>query len=75
MILGKEVIQPTIVDVKSFKIWKDEAFDIWLSEWASLYEENSKSSKILNDIYKTWFLVSAVENDYINKSIFELFDG
>ena len=22
-------------------VWKDEAFDLWTSEWGSLYEENS----------------------------------
>ncbi|CAN7037150.1 unnamed protein product [Brassica oleracea var. botrytis] len=28
---SKEIIQPTIVDPASFKLWKDEAFETWLT--------------------------------------------
>ena len=27
--------------------WKDEAFDLWTSEWGNLYEPDSASFKIL----------------------------
>ncbi|HIA23845.1 MAG TPA: methylenetetrahydrofolate reductase, partial [Candidatus Marinimicrobia bacterium] len=40
---GKEVIQPTIVDVRSFLIWKDEAFSLWIDDWASIYKAKSES--------------------------------
>ncbi|KAI8870171.1 methylenetetrahydrofolate reduct [Ramicandelaber brevisporus] len=35
---GKEIIQPTIVEVVSFLAWKDEAFELW-SAWARLFDE------------------------------------
>lgn len=35
---GKEVMQPTIEDVGSFKIWAKEAFELWKSDWAASYE-------------------------------------
>ena len=34
----KEIVQPTIVDASSFRVWKDEAFDLWIKQWASIYE-------------------------------------
>ncbi len=44
---GKEVIQPTVVDPVSFIVWKDEAFQAWEEDWASLYPEGDESNKIL----------------------------
>ncbi|RYG52204.1 hypothetical protein EON67_01760, partial [archaeon] len=38
---GREIIQPTVVDPKSFRIWKDEAFDIWKTQWQSVYNEDT----------------------------------
>ncbi len=34
----KEIVQPTIVDASSFRVWKDEAFDLWIRQWAAIYE-------------------------------------
>ncbi len=34
---GREIIQPTVVDTESFRVWKDEAFELWLSQWQSIY--------------------------------------
>jgi hypothetical protein len=28
---GREIIQPTVVDPMSFRVWKDEAFELWLT--------------------------------------------
>jgi len=36
---GKEIIQPTIIDEVSFKVWKDESFVLW-EEWQYLYKKN-----------------------------------
>tara|TARA_Y100001960_G_scaffold33863_1_gene30449 strand:- start:57 stop:1112 length:1056 start_codon:yes stop_codon:yes gene_type:complete len=36
---GQEILQPTIVDARSFLIWKDEAFGLWINDWASIYNE------------------------------------
>ena len=44
---GKEILQPNILDTPSFMAWKDEAFDLWTSEWGNLYEPDSASFKIL----------------------------
>jgi len=39
---GREVVQPTVVDVRSFLVWKDEAFGAWSEEWAALYAEETE---------------------------------
>ncbi len=63
---GKEIMQPTIVDTRSFLIWKDEAFSLWMNDWASIYEQESASFKILKEIYETYYLVNIVDNDYVD---------
>ncbi|CAI5729819.1 unnamed protein product [Peronospora destructor] len=70
---NKEILQPTIVDSSSFLVWKDEAFALWLKLWASLYEEGSQSAKLLHEIHDTYFLVSIVDNDFVNGNIWDLF--
>lgn len=62
---GREVIQPTVVDPHSFKVWKDEAFGLW-DEWSSLYQEGSGSRTLLNHIRDSYYLVNLVDNDYVN---------
>ncbi|XP_010524471.1 PREDICTED: methylenetetrahydrofolate reductase 1 [Tarenaya hassleriana] len=70
---GKEIIQPTIVDPASFKIWKDEAFETWSRSWASLYPEDDPSRKLLEEVKSSYYLVSLVDNDYIHGDIFSVF--
>lgn len=70
---GKEVVQPTVVDPLSFMVWKDEAFDLWVTEWGSLYEEDSQGRKVLQRIRDEWYLVSVVDNDYVHGDIFKVF--
>jgi len=72
---GKEVIQPTVVDPVSFMVWKDEAFQTWDEEWASLYPEGDASTKVLTSIKNSYFLVSMVDNDYIHGDLFSVFSG
>jgi len=62
---GSEVLQPTVVDPASFAVWKDEAFAVWREEWAALYPEGSPSRALLEQIADTWWLVSVVDNDYV----------
>lgn len=62
---GREVIQPTVVDTHSFKVWKDEAFSLW-NEWAALYDENSTSRAVLHGIRDNYYLVNLVDNDFPN---------
>lgn len=47
---AKEIIQPTVVDPASFKVWKDEAFEIWSRSWASLYPEGDSSRELLEEV-------------------------
>ena len=63
---NKEIIQPTIVDTRSFLIWKDEAFSLWMNDWASIYEAKSGSYKLIKEIYDTYYLVNIVDNDYVD---------
>jgi len=62
---GSEVLQPTVVDPASFAVWKDEAFGVWREEWAALYPEGSASRALLEGIADSWWLVSVVDNDYV----------
>lgn len=32
---GREIVQPTVVDPASFRTWKEEAFELWLSSVSS----------------------------------------
>ena len=61
---GKEIIQPTIADIVSFLVWKDEAFDLWPQKWAWIYDEDSQSRMILNNIHTSYYLVNLVDNDF-----------
>ena len=71
---AKEIIQPTIVDPASFKVWKDEAFETWSRSWANLYPEAADPSRnLLEEVKNSYYLVSLVENDYINGDIFSVF--
>ncbi len=71
---GKEIIQPTVVDSESFMIWKDEAFKLWLDEWASFYPVGSQANDLIQQIHDNFYLVNIVENDYISGDLFRLFD-
>ncbi|PNH04186.1 Methylenetetrahydrofolate reductase 1 [Tetrabaena socialis] len=72
---GKEVLQPTVVCAASFGVWKEEAFELWLSEWGSLYEEGSASRGVLSAIAESWVLVSVVDNDYVSGDLFAVLLG
>ncbi|MDP6611840.1 MAG: methylenetetrahydrofolate reductase, partial [Candidatus Marinimicrobia bacterium] len=62
----KEIMQPTIVDTRSFLIWKDEAFSLWMNDWASIYEAKSESYELIKEIYDTYYLVNIVDNDFVD---------
>ena len=46
---GREVLQPTVVDPEAFMVWKDEAFNLWLEQWASIYDDESLSYELMHD--------------------------
>jgi len=39
---GREILQPTVVDPISFRVWKDEAFRQWLSPVSSASRGRSR---------------------------------
>eukprot|EP00958_Prasinococcus_capsulatus_P019301 scaffold2360_cov380-Prasinococcus_capsulatus_cf.AAC.4 len=48
---GKEIVQPTVVDPKLFYgAWKDEAFALWSSEWACVYDAGSPSRAVVDKV-------------------------
>jgi methylenetetrahydrofolate reductase (NADPH) len=61
----REVMQPTVVDFKSFLAWKDEAFALW-DEWSSIYTQESKSRKQIQDVVDSYFLVNIVDNNFVS---------
>jgi methylenetetrahydrofolate reductase (NADPH) len=69
---GSEIKQPTVVDPFVFvNIWKDEAFALWQSQWASLYEVGSVSRNVLQHISSTYYLVHIVDNEFINPTLWK----
>ena len=68
-----EVKQPTIVDPAAFMAWKDEAFALWRTIWASAYEDDSPTQALLYNMHDTYFLLSVVDNDYVAGDIWRLF--
>ena len=54
-------------------MWKEEAFALWGSQWQSLYEKGSSSEKVIEEIKSKYFLVSVVDNDFVNGNIFNFF--
>ena len=75
----REIIQPSVVESSSFGIWKDEAFELWLSHWSSALDaevpEEKKAKEVIQEIHDTWFLVNLVDNDYVDEAsdIFAIF--
>lgn len=68
-----EILQPTVVEPNSFRAWKDEAFSLWLSQWASIYHRRTLSRHLVENVHSTFFLVNIVDNDYIKGNIFAIF--
>ncbi len=71
---GKEIIQPTVVDPDSFRVWKEEAFSLWMSMWGELYPTGSRSRELLEHVQDTFYLVNVVDNDFVNGDIWTLLD-
>ncbi|KAL0490936.1 methylenetetrahydrofolate reductase [Acrasis kona] len=71
---NKEIVQPTVVDSESFLVWKNEAFALWLSQWASIYSEGSQSRRVIQQIHDTFYLVNVIDHDYVEGNIFNIFN-
>ncbi|KAJ8388066.1 hypothetical protein AAFF_G00146840 [Aldrovandia affinis] len=76
-------VKPTVVDPVSFMYWKDEAFALWIEQWAKLYEDESPSRMIIQYIHDNYYLVNLVDNDFpldnclwqVIDDMFELLDS
>lgn len=69
---GKEVSQPLVSCPASFAAWREEAFQLWTSDWAACYEEGSAAKAVLQTISSTWYLVSVTDNNVQAPSVFQL---
>ncbi|KAM5578902.1 hypothetical protein ABKV19_008957 [Rosa sericea] len=58
---------------KSQAVWKDEAFEIWSRVWGSFYPEGDSSRNLLEEVYKSYFSLSLIDNDYIHGDLFTVF--
>ena len=70
---NKEIIQPTIAKKDIFIKWKEDAFKIWIEEWAFIYDDD-KSFNFLKSIMDNYYLVFLIDNNYIDGDIFRLFN-
>jgi methylenetetrahydrofolate reductase (NADPH) len=61
------------VDSATFGIWKDEAFALWRTMWQTIYERESPSWKLIQEIHDSYYLVNVVDNDYVGGDIFTVF--
>ena len=70
---GKEVLQPTVVDVSTFSAWRVEAFELWRSEWQSIYDETSEADaiarRVIQDCHDGCVLVCIVDNEYVKPDV------
>ncbi|EGV62311.1 hypothetical protein CANTEDRAFT_131676 [Yamadazyma tenuis ATCC 10573] len=64
---SKEILQPTLIDLDSFKAWNEEAFLLWL-EWARCYKKATNTYTFLNFIYENYYLVSLIHHDFVDEN-------
>ncbi len=60
---SREVLQPTLIDLDSFKAWNEEAFILW-KEWARCYKRETKLYELLNTVFKDYYLLSLIHHDF-----------
>jgi methylenetetrahydrofolate reductase (NADPH) len=65
---NREIVQPTIFDPSTFLVWSEEAFSLWTNMWMNLYDFESPSFCLIEDIRDTYFLCAIIDNDYVSTS-------
>lgn len=65
--------KPFVLPLNHQRALQDEAFQLWQTEWASLYSEGSTAAKLINGIVDGWYLVSLVDNDFVNGDLYRIF--
>jgi len=63
---NREILQPTIFEPATYLVWAEEAFSLWTTMWLNLYEPDSDSYQLIEDIRDTYFLVAIIDNDFIH---------
>lgn len=71
---NKEIQQPTVFSVSAFTVWSEEAFQLWINSWASLYDDETDSCGLIYDIHETFYLVAIIDNNYIEPELFSALD-
>lgn len=62
---NKEILQPTVFDPSTFLVWAEEAFSLWTTMWLNLYDFETESYELIEDIRDTFYLCAVIDNDYI----------
>jgi methylenetetrahydrofolate reductase (NADPH) len=74
---GREIIQPTVVDPRSFRLWAQEAFELWRSQWMSACQGDGdvEARRLIQSIHDSYWLVNVVDNEFVDPAadIFAIF--
>jgi hypothetical protein len=65
---SKDIVQPTFVSSSAFDIWTPEAFTMWLYPFHGITSDE-QVPQVIQDIVDSWYLVTALDNDYNNSSV------
>ena len=65
---NREILQPTIFDPSTFLVWSEEAFSLWSSMWLNLYDFDTPSYELVENIRDTYYLCAIIDNDYVSSS-------
>jgi methylenetetrahydrofolate reductase (NADPH) len=65
---NREIVQPTIFDPSAFLVWAEEAFALWTSMWLNLYDFESQSYELIENVRDTYYLCAIINNDYVSDS-------
>lgn len=65
MYTHREILQPTIFDPSAFLVWAEEAFSLWTNMWLNLYDFESRSFELIEEIRDTYYLVAIIDNNYL----------
>lgn len=66
---NREIVQPTVFDPAAFLVWAEEAFALWTQMWLSLYDFESPSYDLIEDIRDTYYLCAIINNDYVGEVV------
>jgi methylenetetrahydrofolate reductase (NADPH) len=64
---SREILQPTVFDSNTFLVWAEEAFSLWTHMWLNLYEFDSESYELIENIKDTFYLCAIIDNDFVSQ--------